>query len=338
MELDATQDQIDVVVRRIKAVPGLDCQIIIGKERTILLVLGTDVAKKIDPQPIRVFEGVMTVTLVGTPFKLASRAFHHDDTIVDAGGIKIGGNQIVVMAGPCAVESRDQVRRCAEVVRSAGGTILRGGAFKPRTTPYSFQGLGEQGLQFLREAADEFGLKVVTEVMGTEFLDLVAQYADILQIGARNGQNFELLKAICDRGMPVLLKRGAGCDIVKEWLCAAEYLLCGNHGTQVILCERGIKTFETVTRSTLDLSAIPVVKRLSHLPVIVDPSHAPGDWHYVPALAKAAIAVGADGLEVEIHPDPKNALCDGAQALTFSDFTRLMGELRAIASAVGRSI
>jgi 3-deoxy-7-phosphoheptulonate synthase len=336
MEAYAVEELIQAVVAEVKE-HGFDVQINHGEEKTIIGVFGADTAN-LDTAAFEVMDGVARVVRIQKPYKRASREFRPQGTIIDLGnGVKIGGNEVIIMAGPCAVESKDQLFKCAEMVALLGGKVLRGGAFKPRTSPIAFRGLGEQGLVYLREAADRFRLKVVTEVMDISNIPLVTQYADLVQIGARNSQNFPLLEAVGTCGKPVLLKRGAG-NTIEEWLCSAEWVLHGNGGSNVILCERGIRTFETITRSTLDLSAVPVARRLSHLPIIVDPSHAAGNFRYVADLARAAVAVGADGLEIEIHPDPKKALCDGPQALTFSDFSRLMGELEAIAKAIGRSI
>lgn len=336
MKTGATDEQIQQVVKGIKAI-GFDFQINNGKERTVIAVLGVNVKKSLDPLQFKVLDGVEDVIPISKPYKLSSRDFKSESTAIKFGGVEIGGRDFILMAGPCSVEGEHQIFKCAEAVKEAGGRILRGGAFKPRTSPYSFRGLKEKGLQLLRKAADQFGLLVVTEVMSVGSIRLVAEYADILQIGARNMQNYDLLEAVNSCKKPVLLKRGPSADI-EEWLCAADYILSGSDLPNVVLCERGMKTFERATRYTLDIAAVPVVKRVSHLPVIIDPSHAAGDFHYVPALAKAAVAAGADGIIVEIHPDPTRAFSDGAQSLTFSDFARLANELRLIVSAVGRSM
>jgi 3-deoxy-7-phosphoheptulonate synthase len=270
------------------------------------------------------------------PYKLASREFKPEDSVVSINGIQIGGKRIVVMAGPCAVESEQQLMQAAKVVKEAGGSILRGGAFKPRTSPFSFHGLEKAGLELLARVREQFGLPVVTEVVDPHDVNLVSQYADILQVGSRNMQNFALLRNVGKSKCPVLLKRGFACTVT-EWLTAADYMLAEGD-SQVILCERGIRTFEDSSRFSLDICSIPVIKRFSHLPVIVDPSHAAGHYSLVPAIAKAAVAAGADGLLIEVHPNPKEALVDGLQSLTPSDFTRLMRELRAIAQSVGRYI
>ncbi len=270
------------------------------------------------------------------PFKLASRDFKKEDTSFSIDGSHIGSKKIIIMAGPCAVESKDQLIQTALAVKKAGATALRGGAFKPRTSPYSFQGLGEEGLKLLAQARDVAGLAVVTEVTTAEQVPLVAQYADVLQVGSRNMQNFALLNAVGESHKPVLLKRGL-MSTIEEFLNAAEYILSHNN-PRVILCERGIRTFETSTRNTVDINAIPVLKSLSHLPVILDPSHGTGKREYVPAVSRAAIAAGADGLIIEVHPDPENAMSDGAQSLRPSEFEALMKELRPVAEAVGRTI
>jgi len=336
MEKNVTAEQIQKITKKIQAI-GFDFQINEGKERIVIAVLGIDVKRSLDPQQFRALDGVEDVIPISKPYKLASRDFKSEDTVIKVGGVEIGGKGVILMAGPCSVEGERQIFRCAEAVKKAGGKILRGGAFKPRTSPYSFRGLKEEGLQFLRRAADQFDLLVVTEVMSVGSIKLVAEYADILQIGARNMQNYDLLEAVNSCKKPVLLKRGPSAEI-EEWFCAADYILNGSNGSNVILCERGMKTFERATRYTLDISAVPVAKRLSHLPIIVDPSHAAGNFHYVPALAKAAVAAGADGIIMEIHPEPERAFSDGAQSLTFSDFARLSKELKVIASAIGRGM
>ena len=271
------------------------------------------------------------------PYKLVSKEFKHDSSVIDLGkGVKIGGKKIVIMAGPCAIENPETLTDIARLVKEAGATVLRGGAFKPRTSPYSFQGLGEEGLKYLKKAGDDLGLVTITEVMDPRDVGLVANYADILQIGARNMQNFNLLKEVGLTKKPVLLKRGLS-STIKELLMSAEYIMAGGN-FNVILCERGIRTFEDSTRNTLDISAVPVVKSLSHLPIIVDPSHAAGKWGLVPALSKAAVAAGADGLIIEVHTHPEDAKSDGAQSLIPDNFKNLIKECRTIASAVGREI
>ena len=289
-----------------------------------------------DLRHIKVLGGVREVFRVTSPYTFASRAWHPEDTVVDVDGVPVGGPEVMVMAGPCAVESEEQMAASAAAVAAAGARFLRGGAFKPRTSPYSFQGLGEEGLQLLRTAADGHGLKVVTEVMRPRQIEVVGQYAHVFQIGARNMQNFPLLQEVGRAGLPVLLKRGMSAT-VEEWLMSAEYILAeGNN--DVILCERGIRTFETATRNTLDLSAVPVVKAQSHLPVIVDPSHGTGIRDLVTPLARAAVAVGADGLIVEAHPDPPSARSDGPQSLYLDGFAEMMKQVRRVAEAVGRTV
>ncbi len=289
-----------------------------------------------DLAAFEVMEGVKEAHRIVSPYKLASRSFRPDGTVVKIGGVEIGGERVVVMAGPCSVESREQIERCAEIVANAGAQVIRGGAFKPRSSPYSFQGMGEVGLALIRAAADRYGLLVVSEVMEIAQIPLLAKYADILQVGARNMQNFNLLRELGMQRKPVLLKRGIAATI-EELLLSAEYVLAGGN-YNVILCERGIRTFETYTRNTMDISAIPVVKKLSHLPMIADPSHGTGRRDKVAPMARAAVAAGADGLLIEVHPDPDHALSDGAQSLRPEQFNELMGQLRMIAPAVGRTI
>ena len=283
-----------------------------------------------------VMDGVKEAHRIVSPYKLASRSFRPGGTIVKVGDVDIGGPRVVVMAGPCSVENRDQIEQCAELVARAGASVIRGGAFKPRSSPYAFQGLGEAGLRMLREAADRNRLLVVSEVMDQTQIPLVAEYSDILQVGARNMQNFNLLRELGRQPKPVLLKRGISATI-EELLLSAEYILAGGN-YNVILCERGIRTFETYTRNTMDISAIPVVKKLSHLPIVADPSHGTGRRDKVAPMARAAVAAGADGLLIEVHPDPDRALSDGAQSLRPAQFEELMGQLRLVAPAVGRSI
>jgi len=290
----------------------------------------------IDIRDLYVDECIEKVMRVQEPFKCVNRAFHPYDSIIDIDGVKVGGKKIQVIAGPCSVESQEQVTGIAKEVKLAGASLMRGGAFKPRTSPYSFQGLGEQGLDFLKVAKAETGLPVVTEIMSLEKLDRFVEDVDLIQVGARNMQNFELLKELGKTNKPILLKRGLSATI-EEWLMSAEYIMAGGN-QKIILCERGIRTFERFTRNTLDLSAIPAVKKLSHLPVIVDPSHAAGIWWMVEPLAKAAVAVGADGLLIEVHNDPEHAKCDGAQSLKPERFDKLMKDLHAIAQIVGRDL
>jgi 3-deoxy-7-phosphoheptulonate synthase len=285
---------------------------------------------------VRGWPEIDSVRPIPVPFKLVSRVFHPHDTVVSVGRCAIGSSQLALMAGPCSVESEEQTFTVAAAVARAGATVLRGGAYKPRTSPYSFQGLGEQGLKLLRRAADAHGLAVVSEVMDSQLVPLVARYADILQIGARNMQNFALLREVAHAGKPVLLKRGMA-STIEEWLMSAEHLV-SQGGAQVILCERGIRTFETYTRNTLDLNAIPVVKELSHLPVIVDPSHGTGIRNKVAPMARAAIAAGADGLIIEVHHDPDHALSDGAQSLYPAQYAELVDQIRTIATVLGRNV
>jgi len=305
-----------------------------GEKRIILGVIGD--VENLTSVPFYAFNGVEEIIRIVKPYKLASREFKSFDTTVKVKDVVIGGKEVVVMAGPCVVENEKQIFETAQQVKAAGAKILRGGAFKPRTSPYSFQGLGEEGLKLLAQAGEETGLAVVTEVMSVNQIELVGKYTDIFQVGARNMQNFVLLKELGKIKKPILLKRGMSATL-EELLLSAEHILSqGNY--EVILCERGIRTFENYTRNTLDLSAVPVLKRLSHLPIIVDPSHATGRWRLVSPMAKAAIAVGADGLLIEVHPDPRSSLSDGAQTLRLDTFTQLMKELSPIAQAVGREL
>ncbi len=333
MQQGAGEPQIQAVIDRLVEL-GFDVHRSTGVIHTLLGGVGGKV--DFDLGIFEVMEGVKEAHRIVSPYKLASRSFRPGGTVVKIGDVEIGGDRVVVMAGPCSVESRDQIERSAEVVASAGAKVIRGGAFKPRSSPYSFQGLGEEGLQILREAADRHGLLVVSEVMESAQIPLLAQYSDILQVGARNMQNFNLLRDLGKQRKPVLLKRGIAATI-EELLLSAEYIMAGGN-YEVILCERGIRTFETYTRNTMDISAIPVVKKLSHLPMIADPSHGTGLRDKVVPMARAAVAAGADGLIVEVHPDPDHALSDGAQSLHPEQFEELMRQLRIIAPAVGRSI
>jgi len=334
MRKDATEKDIEYVVKRIEKL-GLKAMVSKGIERTIVGVIGPE--DKISMQPLEVFPGVEKVMPVLAPYKLVSRDFHPQSSIVEVGkGVKIGGEEIIVMAGPCAIENMEQIRETAYRVKQAGAKILRGGAYKPRTSPYSFQGLGLEGLKMLKEVAEEVGLPTITEVMDTRDVELVSKYSDILQIGTRNMQNFSLLKEVGQTNKPVLLKRGLSATI-KEWLMAAEYIASGGN-TNIILCERGIRTFETYTRNTLDLSAVASVKQLSHLPVIVDPSHGTGKYNLVLPMSLAAVACGADGLMIEVHPRPQEALSDGSQSLIPDKFQELMEKVKKVAEAVGRYI
>ena len=305
-----------------------------GANFTLFGVVGDTAA--FDMNQLRVYDCIDKVMRVQEPYKRANRMFHPEDSIVDVCGVKVGGKQITVMAGPCSVETREQIIGVAEDVKQMGAAILRGGAFKPRTSPYSFQGLQETGLDLLKEAKAVTGLPIITEIMSADKIERFVEDVDVIQVGARNMQNFELLKELGNTDKPILLKRGLSATI-EEWLMSAEYIMAGGNDS-VILCERGIRTFENYTRNTLDLSAIPAVKKLSHLPVVVDPSHAAGMWWMVEPLAKAAVAVGADGLIIEVHNDPEHALCDGAQSLKPERFGRLMQDLKIIAGAVGREL
>jgi 3-deoxy-7-phosphoheptulonate synthase len=325
---------IDDVCRRVTEM-GYAPHIIRGEFKTIVAAVGEERGRP-DLRLLEAVETVESVMPVQQPFKLASREVRPEPSEVRVNGISIGGKAIVVMAGPCSVESEAQVQEVADAVKAAGAKILRGGAFKPRTSPYAFQGLKEQGLKYLADARKRTGLPVVTEVLETESVELVAQYTDIMQIGARNIQNFTLLRRVGEMGKPVLLKRGMATSI-QEFLLSAEYILAAGN-PNVILCERGIRTFETATRFTLDLNAVPVLKKLSHLPVVVDPSHGTGHWDLVAPMAKGAVACGADGLIIEVHPKPEEALSDGPQSLKPSKFVQLMRELRPVAEAVGRSL
>lgn len=334
MRTGATKKEVNDVVQKAESL-GLGVQLNVGTDKTVVAVLGSNTGQ-IPTDVFAVFPGVESVTRIMKPYKLASRAFKPKDTIARCSGVEIGGPRVVVIAGPCAVESEKQLMEAAGAVKNAGASILRGGAFKPRTSPFSFQGLQTKGLELLAKARNQFGLPVVTEVVNTQDVDLVASYADMLQIGSRNMQNFSLLTNAGKSKRPVVLKRGFSCTIT-EWLTAADYLLAEGND-QVILCERGIRTFEDSIRFSLDISAVPSIKKNSHLPLIVDPSHSAGHYSLVPAIAKAAVAAGADGLLIEVHPNPKEALVDGLQSLSTSDFSRLMEELRVIARAIGRDL
>jgi 3-deoxy-7-phosphoheptulonate synthase len=333
MKKEASRQEIEEVIQRVEQAnhtAHLSC----AMERTLIGATGEGGALSSDS--VALWPGVERAVSSSKPFRLASRDLHPEDTVVNVKGVQIGGQEIVVMAGPCAVESAEQILDVARVVKGCGARVLRGGAFKARTSPYSFQGLGEAGLKLLSRVGEEYGFLVVTEVVSPEDVDLVARYADILQIGARNMQNFSLLCAVGETRHAVLLKRGMS-STIEELLMAAEYILSrGNH--RVVLCERGIRTFESYTRNTFDVSAIPALKSLTHLPVIADPSHATGRWELVAAVARAAVAAGADGLLIEVHPHPEEALSDGAQSLPPERFTCLMQELRPVVEAVGRTL
>jgi len=332
MHEGAAEAQVEQVVKRLIEM-GMDVHKSTGVTRTVLGAVGQG---RPDAALIELMDGVHEVVRISSPYKLASRTFKSEPTVVTVGDIRIGGDEVVVMAGPCSAESEQQVHATAAAVRRAGAKILRGGAFKPRSSPYSFQGLGEEGLRLLREASTAENMALVSEVMDISQIDLIERYCDIFQVGARNMQNFTLLRELGHRRKPVLLKRGISATI-EEWLLSAEYILSGGN-TDVILCERGIRTFETATRNTFDVSAIAMVKKLSHLPVVADPSHGAGRRDMVAPLARAAVAAGADGLIVEVHCDPDHALSDGAQSMFPAQFDRLMAELRIIAPALGRSI
>lgn len=333
MSPSATKENLEKVIKKVESA-GLRTHISEGEEVTIVGVIGDQ--KKIANLEMNMMEGVEKTVRITEKYKLVSRNFHPEDTIVDVDGVKVGGKQIVVMAGPCSVESIGQLREAAKAVKAGGAQFLRGGAFKPRTSPYDFQGLAEDGLKMLRQVADEEGLKVVTEIVDKDDLELVGKYADLYQVGARNMQNFQLLKALGKANKPVMLKRGLSATI-SEWLNAAEYIMAGGN-EQVILCERGIRTYETFTRNTLDLSAVAAVKELSHLPIIVDPSHGTGRWQMVKPMARAAVAAGCDGLIIEVHPHPEVALSDGDQSLTPKNFNLLMDELGRIAEVMERTV
>ena len=330
---DATAEQVDHIIKKIKGL-GLQAHVSKGTERTVIGAIGDEAV--LQSVPLEAIAGVEKVLPILKPYKLASLEFRKEKTVISVGKEQIGGARIAVMAGPCAVENKTLLVEIAKEVKNAGANFIRGGAFKPRTSPYAFQGLEEEGLKYLADARDRTGLPIVTEVMDPRDIEMIAKYADVLQIGARNMQNFRLLKEVGLCKKPILLKRGISATI-KEWLMSAEYIMSGgNH--DVVLCERGIRTYETATRNTLDLSAIPVLKQMTHLPVVVDPSHAVGKWDLVAPMAKAAVAAGADGLIIEVHSNPEEALCDGEQSLKPKIFKQLMDELRPIAEAVGREL
>ena len=329
----ATDEQVQNVIAKLMEM-GFDVHRSTGALRTVLGAVGG--SRQFDTALLEVLDGVQEVHRITEPYKLASRTFKPDNPVVTLGDVRIGGDEVIVMAGPCAAEPEEQVEATAAAVKRAGAKLLRGGAFKPRSSPYSFQGLGEEGLRLLKAAADRHNLKLITEIMDISQLALIERYADILQVGARNMQNFHLLRELGHTRTPVLLKRGISATI-EEWLLSAEYILAGGN-TSVMLCERGIRTFESYTRNTFDISAIPVVQQLSHLPVLADPSHGTGKRDKVAPMARAAVAAGCDGLLIEVHSDPDHALSDGAQSLFPSQFDRLMAELRIIAPAIGRSI
>lgn len=334
MKKKAPQAEINCVVDKARSL-GFDVQLNLGTDKTVVAILGSNTGKT----PVDIFAvlpGVESVTRIMKPYKLSSREFKTENTRITVGDVQIGGERLVVIAGPCAVESEEQLMQTALGVKKAGASILRGGAFKPRTSPFSFQGLKKAGLELLKSTSERCKMPVVTEIVDTHDVELFSEYVDIIQVGSRNMQNFSLLTAVGKSKRPVVLKRGFSCTVT-EWLTAADYILAEGN-PNVILCERGIRTFEDSTRFSLDLSSIPVVKKYSHLPIIVDPSHAAGHFSLVPSLAKGAIAAGADGLMIEVHPNPAEALVDGLQSLTLSDFSRLMTELGPLAQSVGRLV
>lgn len=333
MSKEATQTQIDDVVKWIET-QSFRAHLSAGEERTIIGVIGDE--RGLDSALMERLDGVERVVPILAPYKLASLDMHHGQTLVPLNGLKVGGTQLALIAGPCSVESREQILETAECVKAAGATALRGGAYKPRSSPYSFQGLGLAGLELLAEARTKTKLPIVTEVMSTDQVAMVAQFADVLQIGARNMQNYNLLRAVGETNRPILLKRGM-MSTMEELLMSAEYILAAGN-PNVILCERGIRTFETYTRNTFDINAIPALKARTHLPVMVDPSHATGHWQYVGAAALAGIAAGADGLIIEVHPHPEKALSDGGQSLKPEVFAKLVPQMRAVAEAVGRTL
>ena len=334
MEVGASQDKINSIVERIKAL-GLGAHLSSGDQRTIIGVVGTPLPPTLDDE-FESHDGVERVVRVTKKYKLTGWDFHPEKTVVKVRDVAIGGDEAIVIAGPCSVESEEQTLATARAVAAAGAKILRGGAYKPRTSPYEFRGLGERGLQILALAREETGMPIITEVMTPSDIDVVGQYTDIFQIGARNAQNYLLLEEVGKAGKPVMIKRGLSM-LIEEWLLAAEYVMAQGN-PDVILCERGIRTFETATRNTFDVSSVPVLRGMSHLPIFVDPSHAAGKRALVPALALAGVAVGADGLMIEVHPSPDQALSDGAQSLTFAQFNELMPRLGAVAAAVGRKV
>lgn len=335
MERNASKDKVNEVVDRLKD-KGFTIHLSEGVERTIIGAVGDKSHFAPNNLDIEAFDGVEKVVPILSKFKLASREFKEEDTIIKIGDVEIGGEEIQIMAGPCAIEGREEAMEVARIAAAGGAKILRGGAFKPRTSPYSFQGLKEEGLKYMREAGDKYGLKIISEVVDTRDVELIAKYVDIIQIGARNMQNFALLQEVAKTDKPILLKRGISATI-EEWVMASEYILDGGN-PNVMFCERGIRTYETMTRNTLDLSAVPILKELSHLPVIVDPSHGTGKWKLVNPMAKAAIAAGADGLIIEVHPNPKEAVSDGPQSLKEEKYLALMEEIKPVAKAVGRFV
>ncbi len=334
MKQGAAQPDIEAVVKRVEEL-GKKVHLSRGEARTIIGVIGAD-EHMVSEANFEVMDGVEKTMRVMQPYKLASRDFSHENSVINVDGAAIGGKKIVVMAGPCSVESREMILETAHMVKEAGATVLRGGAFKPRSSPYSFQGMGEEGLKYLAEAREATGLAIITEVMSVDEIELVGSYTDIFQVGARNNQNYSLLKALGKTKKPVFLKRGIS-GTIQELLMGAEYIMSGGN-MQVMICERGIRTYETATRNTFDINAVALLKELTHLPVCADPAHGTGMASLVPAISKAAVAAGADVLMLEVHPDPKRAWSDGAQSLNPAAFSKLMTELRPIAAAVGREI
>lgn len=334
MQKNAAHKSIEAVVKRIEEL-GYKVHLSRGEARTIIGIIGAD-EHKLQTGTFEAMDEVEKTMRVMQPYKIASRDFSPENSVINVNGVEIGGNKVIVMAGPCSVESREMILETAHAVKEAGGSVLRGGAFKPRSSPYSFQGMGEEGLRYLAEAREQTGLPIITEVMSADEIDLIIDYADILQVGARNTQNYSLLKALGKVRKPVFLKRGMS-STIQELLMSAEYILAGGN-MQVMVGERGIRTFETATRFTFDINAIPVLKELTHLPVIADPAHGTGKWNLVTPIAKAAVAAGADSIMVEVHPNPSQAWSDGAQSLTLERFAKMMQELRPVAEAVGRSL
>ena len=333
MKPGASLEQVQNVIEAIRA-SGLNAHPIEGAEYTVIGAVGD--GYDVDPETFELLDGVESVRRISEPYKLASRQFNPNGSVLSFGGASVGGNQLLIIAGPCSVESKAQILETAHAVREAGATALRGGVFKPRTSPYSFQGLGEEGLEYMAEAREQTGLPLVSEIMSQVQLDLMAKYVDVLQIGARNMQNFNLLRAVGETQKTILLKRGLSAT-VEELLMSAEYILAGGN-RQIMLCERGIRTFETATRNTTDINAVPVLKGLTHLPVLLDPSHSTGEADYVAPVARAAIAAGADGIIVEVHPDPAHARSDGKQSLKPEDFAQMVRQVKAIAEVLGRSV
>lgn len=329
MKPRATKEQLNKVIQRVEA-EGLTYQLNQGSEQVVLGLIGD--TRSIQDVAFLSYEGVEKTMRISNTYKLTSREFHPQDTVVDVDGVKIGDSSFVTMAGPCSIEGLEQIRETARMAKAGGAKILRGGAFKPRTSPYAFQGLGEEGLKYIRQAADEFDMKVITEVMDEAHIDMVAHYSDIIQIGARNMQNFKLLSAVGKTGKPIGLKRGIS-GTIDEWLNAAEYIAV-EEKSPVIFIERGIRTYETATRNTFDLSAVPLIKKLSHFPIIVDPSHGTGVWDLVTPMARAGVAAGADGMIVEIHPDPQNAWSDGMQSLNEKTYLQMMKEVNILVDAM----